>query len=204
MAETPDAFKLSSGRPIEETYAAYANTLKGLGNMSRKKALSIIPTPYSPSASKVYDKEVSTLTAKLNLARMNKPIERQALILANSIVTRKRQANPNMDSDDLKRTNNQALADARARTGAKKYQIEITDKEWAAIQAGAVSPSKLTQILQNTNLDRVKQLATPRTKTSMSTSRIALAKARLASGYTQAEVAESLGVSTVILTNALK
>ena len=34
---------------------------------------------------------------------MNKPIERQAQILANSVVARKRQANPNMDADDIKK-----------------------------------------------------------------------------------------------------
>jgi DNA-binding CsgD family transcriptional regulator len=205
MAEETDAFKLSSGRPIEEVYAAYANNLKKLGNDSRKNALSTIPTPYSPSAFKVYEKEVLTLTAKLNNAIMNKPIERQASILANSVVERKKQANPNMDHDDLKKIRNQALAEARTRTGAKKHDIQITDKEWEAIQAGAVSPSRLTQILQNTSLDRIKQLATPRTTTSsMSATRVSLAKARLASGYTQAEVAESLGISTSTLANALK
>ena len=204
MAEVSNAFELSSGRPIEEVYAAYANNLKSLGNTSRKNALTTTPTPYSPSARQVYENEVATLTAHLNTALMNKPIERQAQILANSVITRKRQANPNMDPDDIKKVKNQALAEARTRTGAKKQQIEITDKEWAAIQAGAVSPSKLTQILQNTNLDRIKQLATPRTTTLMSSTRTARAKTMLSAGYTQAEVAEALGVSTSTLSNALK
>ena len=107
---------------------------------------------------------------------MNKPIERQAQILANSVVARKRQANPNMDADDIKKVKNQALAEARTRTGAKKQQIEITEKEWEAIQAGAVSPSKLSQILQNTDLDRIKQLATPRTTVMMSPSKTSRAR----------------------------
>jgi len=204
MAEETDAFKLSSGRPIEEVYAGYANNLKNLGNTARKNAITTIPTPYSPSARQAYDKEVATLTAHLNTALMNKPVERQAQILANSVVTRKRQANPNMDPDDIKKVKNQALAEARTRTGAKKQQIEITDKEWEAIQAGAVSPSKLTQILQNTNLDRIKQLATPRTTIMMSPSKTSRAKSMLASGYTQAEIADALGVSTSTLANALK
>jgi hypothetical protein len=38
MANTSDAFELSSGRPIEEVYAAYANDLKSLGNTSRHNA----------------------------------------------------------------------------------------------------------------------------------------------------------------------
>lgn len=204
MAEVSDAFELSSGRPIEQVYATYANNLKKLGNEARKNALSTVPTPYSPSARKVYEKEVDTLTAHLNTALMNKPVERQAQILANSVVARKRQANPNMDPDDVKKLKNQALAEARTRTGAKKQQIQITEKEWEAIQAGAVSPSKLTQILQNTDLDRIKQLATPRTTTMMSPSKVSRAKTMLDSGYTQAEIADALGVSTSTLTSALK
>ena len=204
MAEVSDASQLSSGRPIEQVYASYANNLKDLGNASRKQALATVPTPYSPSARRAYDNEVSTLTARLNTALMNKPIERQAQIIANSVIKRKLQANPNMDSDDIKKVKTQALAEARARTGAKKQQIQITEREWEAIQAGAVSPSKLTQILQNTDLDRVKQLATPRTTTIMSASKINRAKSMLSSGYTQAEIANALGVSTSILSNALK
>ena len=204
MAETDDAFTLSSGRQIEQVYAGYANGLKTLANEARRNALSVVPTPYSPSAKSTYSHEVDTLNAKLNVALMNKPIERQAQIMANSIVTRKKQANPDMDHDDVKKVRNAALAEARARTGAKKNMIEITDKEWDAIQAGAISPSKLSQILQNANLDQIKQLATPRTTTSMSTSRLGRAKSMLASGLTQAEVAESLGISTSVLSKALK
>lgn len=204
MAEVSDAFVLSSGRPIEEVYAAYANNLKSLGNASRRDALSTTPIPYSPSARLVYENEVATLNAKLNTALKNKPIERQAQIIANATVKLKQQAYPDMDPDDLKKVRNQALAEARTRTGAKKNQIPLTDREWEAIQAGAVSPSKLTQILQNTDLDRVKQLATPRTTVLMSPARISRAQSMLASGYTQAEVAEALGVSTSTLANALK
>lgn len=205
MAETDDAFTLSSGRQIEQVYAGYANGLKTLANEARRNALSVIPTPYSPSAKNTYGREVDALNAKLNVALMNKPIERQAQIMANSIVTRKQQANPDMDRDDVKKVRNAALAEARARTGAKKNMIEITDKEWEAIQAGAISPSKLSQILQNANLDQIKQLATPRTaSTSMSTARLGRAKSMLASGLTQSEVAESLGISTSVLSKALK
>ena len=130
---------------------------------------------------------------------MNKPLERQAQISANSVVDRKKQANPNMDKDDIKKIQIQALAEARVRTGAKKHQIQISDKEWEAIQAGAVSSSRLTQILQNADLDRVKQLATPRKSTTMSPARVNRAKNMLKQGYTQAEVADHLGVSTAVI-----
>ena len=52
-------------------------------------------------------------------------------------------------------------------------------------------------------MDRVKNLAMPRTKVTMTSSKIALAKSRLASGNTIAEVAKSLGVSTSTLLNAI-
>lgn len=203
MAEVKDARLLSSGRPIEEVYASYANTLKSLANTSRKNTFSIKPTPYSPSAKKVYATEVSTLNAKLNIANKNKPVERQAQILSNSLVIRKKQASPDMTSDDLKKIRNQALAEARARTGAKKILVDITDREWEAIQSGAISPSKLKQILDNTDLNRVKQLATPRSTVSLSTTKVNRAKLLLSTGATQAAVAESLGVSVKVLANAL-
>lgn len=204
MEMTDDAHTLSSGRPIEEAYADYANSLKSLANTARKNALATAPTPYSPEASKVYAHEVSTLNANLNIALKNKPVERQAQIIANSIVDRKKLANPDMDEDDLKKVRNRALIEARVRTGAHKHQVPISDKEWEAIQAGAITTSKLTQILQNTDMNRIKQLATPRTTVQMSPTRINRAKDMLDKGYTQAEVAESLGVSTATLTRSIK
>jgi len=204
MAETKDANLLSSGRQIEQVYAGYANNLKDLGNKSRLDSLSIKPIPYSQSAKATYDHEVTSLNNKLDIAIRNKPIERQAQIIANSIVTRKKQANPGMDNDDIKKIRNAALAEARARTGAHKNLVVIEDKEWSAIQAGAISPSKLTQILQNSNLDQIKQLATPRLQTAMSPARLSRAQSMLDSGLTRAEVAESLGISTSTLSNSLK
>jgi hypothetical protein len=203
MESTDDAFTLSSGRPMEEVYANYANNLKSLANQARKNALATEPTPYSPSAKKVYENEVATLNASLNIALKNKPIERQAQIIANSIVDRKKLANPDMDDDDLKKAKNQALNEARIRTGAKKTQVSISDKEWEAIQAGAISPSKLTQILQNTDMTRIKELATPRTHIEMSPSKISRAQDMINKGYTQYEVADSLGVSLSTLSKSI-
>lgn len=204
MAEAEDARTLSSGRPIEEVYASYANELKKLGNTSRKNALSTIPNPRNPSASKVYSQEVESLNKKFTLAIMNKPYEREAQVYANSVIARKKQTNPDMDADELKKTRNQALAEARARTGAKKTSVDFTDREWEAVQAGAISPSKLSQILQNADLDKVKALATPRTKLTMTTAKTDKARSMLASGYTISEVADSLGVSTSTLSSALQ
>jgi hypothetical protein len=203
LAEAKDANTLSSGTPIEKVYAEHANKLKALANQSRKEAVSTKGTPYSPSAKTAYAKEVASLNAKLNLALRNAPLERQAQVVANAVVSQKRAANPDMDPADLKKIKAQALAEARARTGAKKQRIQFTDSEWAAVQAGAISTNKLNQILSNADLDQVKQLATPRTPKLMTSAKKSRATAMLNAGYTQAEVADALGVSLTTLKTGL-
>jgi len=199
LAETDDAHTLSSGTTMEKIYADHSNRLKALANAARREAVSTSNVRYSPSAKKVYANEVASLEAKLNLALRNSPLERQAQVLANAVVRQKRQANPSMEASDLKKIKAQALTDARIRTGAKKQHVDITDKEWEAIQAGAITNNKLKQILSNADLDQVKQLATPKTKRVMSSAKIAQAMLLLDRGYTQAEVAEALGVSVSTL-----
>lgn len=199
LAETDDANTLSSGTPVERIYADHSNKLKGLANKARKESVNTKTTPYSPSAKAAYSKEVASLESKLNIALKNAPLERQAQVLANAVYTQKRQANPDMDSSEAKKVKGQALAEARLRTGARKQRIEITPTEWAAIQAGAISNNKLNQILSNSDIEKVKELATPRTTTVVSTAKKQRAAQMLESGYTQAEVAEALGVSVSTL-----
>lgn len=204
MAETDDAFTLSSGTPMETIYAAHANRLKALANSARKQSLETVPLRYSPSAKKAYADEVASLHAKLNIAMRNKPLERQAQLLANAVVAAKKEANPDYEAADIKKIKGQALMEARLRVGAGKQKIEITDREWEAIQAGAITNNTLTQILSNTDEKRVKQLATPRTSLSMTPVKIKKAQAMLSAGYTQSEVAERLSVSVSTLLNAIK
>lgn len=203
MAEADDAFSLSSGRPIEAVYATHANKLKSLANNARKEAYTIKGRPYSPSAKKTYAREVDSLDAKLNVALKNQPRERQAQLIGNSVVKAKRQANPNLDQSEIKKIKSQALATARARADARKQRIEITDREWEAIQSGAITNNKLERILANTDLDKIKQRAMPRAATVMSPAKMARAKAMLASGYTQADIADALGVPTSTLNTAV-
>lgn len=203
LAEEADAHKLSSGTPIEKVYADHSNKLKDLANKARHASVNTKSTSYSPSAKKVYAKEVASLDAKLHIALKNAPRERQAQILANAVVSQKRQANPDMEPSEVKKLKAQALAAMRARTGAKKERIDITDDEWNAIQAGAVSPNKLNQILANSDLDRVKQRATPKSHLLMTNAKTQRAMTMLASGYTQAEVADALGVSLTTLKRSL-
>lgn len=195
MAETKDAHTLSSGTPIENVYADHANKLKALGNQARKSALETPKLEYSPSAAKTYSTEVASLNAKLNTAYKNKPLERQAQILANEAVKSRLKDNPGMTGDELKKVKGQQLTIARNRVGAHKQNIVPTTKEWEAIQSGAIRNNKLIEIINNSNLDTIKQLATPRSTNSIPTAVINKAKFMLDTGYTQAEVADRLGIS---------
>lgn len=208
LAETHDAHTLSSGTVIEKIYGDHSNRLKALANQARKETLGIKSRPYSPSAREVYRHDVETLNAKLDLALKNAPLERQAQVFANSVVRLKMQADPSLrekeNKAELKRLKAQALAAARARTGADKQKFDITDSEWAAIQAGAISAHKLDQILTYADLDRIKRLATPKAEVKLSPSKVAKAKSLHAQGYTWAEIADSLGVSVSTIQRELK
>jgi DNA-binding CsgD family transcriptional regulator len=195
MAEEEDAFKLSSGTPMEAVYAQHANKLKALGNEARKAYINTPPITMSKAAKETYKEEVKSLISNLHIAQRNAPLERQAQVLANAEVAAKKAANPDMQNDELKKIKGIALAKARTRVGAGKERIPITDREWEAIQAGAISNNTLIQILNNTDLDRVKQLATPRANKALSPAKQQRAKQMLAAGRTQAEVASALGVS---------
>lgn len=196
MAETRDARTLSSGTPQEEAYADYANKMKSLANQARKEMVNTGKIAYSVSAKAAYEPEVTSLMAKLNVALKNAPRERQAQVIANATVAAKKKDNPDMTSSEIKKANQQALSSARASVGAKRNSIEITDREWEAIQAGAISENKLTQILNNTNIDTLRQMATPRATTSLSTAKVNRISAMSNSGYSTSEIADALGVST--------
>ena len=196
MAEERDPYKLSSGTPQEEAYAAYASQMKSLANQARKEILSTGKITYSASAKETYQTEVASLTSKLNIALKNAPRERQAQVMANSVVAAKKKDNPGMTKEEIKKASQQALSSARATVGAKRTPIVITDREWQAIQAGAISENKLTQIINHADIDVLRSYATPRATTTLSTAKINKISSMNASGYTTAEIAERLGVST--------
>lgn len=206
LAETDDAHTLvSEGRTrIELVYADHSNRLKSLANEARREWTQVKPTKYNESAKKVYKYEVASLDAKLRLAEKNAPLERQAQAVANRMVAQKRRANPDMQKDELKKIKGHALTEARLRTGAKKDRIEITDKEWDAIQAGAISNHKLERILNNSNLEAVRERATPRINPVMTPALTNRAKAMLNSGYTLDEVADHLGVALSTLKSGVE
>ena len=197
-----DVNQLSSGTPQERAYANYANSVKDLAAQARKAYATSPKLEYSSSANKVYKQEVEDLKAALALAEMNAPRERQAQVIANSVVKAKIQSNPELadkaNKKELNKIKQAALYDARVSVGAsgKETRISIKPREWEAIQAGAISDSMLSKILRYTDPDAVHSLAMPKSATQLSAVQVNKIKAMSSSGrYTIAQIADALGVS---------
>lgn len=204
MRITDDAYSLSSGTVMESVYADYANSMKKIANDARKIAVNTKHISYSPAAAKKYETEAKSLERKVKESESYSPLERKAQILADSTVAMKRADNPNMTKDQASKERARALASARASLGGTKPKVDITDKEWEAIQAGAISKTRLESVLRFTDQEALKKRATPRDSKTMTPTMVALAKSRLAMGYTLAEVADSLGVSSSTISKAVK
>jgi DNA-directed RNA polymerase specialized sigma24 family protein len=204
MAETNDARTLSSGHPKEEAYASYANTMKAMANQARKELVSTGKINYSASAKATYQQEHDSLMSKLNIALKNAPRERQAQVIANAVIKAKKQTFPDMTKEELKKESQRALAEARVKVGAQRHPISITDREWEAIQSGAISENKLSQMLKYTDIDKLRERATPRAKTELSSAKKSMIASMRSSGYSNAEIAERLGVSTSTVSKYLK
>ena len=101
-----------------------------------------------------------------------------------------------MDEDRKNKLKQTELKKARIKVGATRNEIDISDLEWEAIQAGAISHTRLEKIIENANPDRLRQLAMPRQKATLSASKVSRIKSMSKSGYTTDEIAKHLGVST--------
>jgi AraC-like DNA-binding protein len=188
---------------MEKIYADHANKLKALGNRARLEMIKVENARYSPAAKAVYLTEVRSLDAKLKIATNNAPYERYAQRVGNYIYNSKKAANPQFDRDDLKKLRGESLAIARDRVGADKKRIDISAREWEAIQSGAISTNKLEKIVANTDKNILTKLALPKSSPLMSPGKISRAKSMIANGYTRDEIAEHLGVSESTLNSAL-
>ncbi len=206
MAETDDARTLISetNTPMERAYAAYANQLKAMANKARLEMVSTGKIAYSKQANQIYKAEVGSLMSKLDAALSNRPKERQAQRLANAEVRAKEMDNPDMTGEERKKLSQQALTKYRDVLGAKRTPVMVTDKEWEAIQAGAISENKLKQILDNTDKDNLREKATPRNKTSISPAQVNRMKAMNASNYSIDEIAKALHLSASTVAKYLK
>ena len=207
MAETDDAHTLISeaNTKMENLYADYANTMKAMANKARVDASNAGKIAMDREAKKKYANEVKSLNDQLELSLSNAPKERQAQRLANVDVNAQKLSNPDMTKEEIKKAGQIALTKYRDSVGAKRTPINISDKEWEAIQAGAISESKLLQIINHTDKDRLRELATPRESSrEISSYKENRIKAMASNGATISEIAKATGVSTSTVSNLLK
>lgn len=202
MAEAKDARELISeyNTPIENIYADYANDMKALANKARLEYLNTKEIPRSPTAVKVYSKELNNIEEKLRIAELNRPKERQANLIANVKVQAILSSNPDLKNDkkELKKIKQRSIEEARNVLGAdsKGSKIHLTEKEWEAIQAGAVSPTKLKKIYADSDKEEIKRLAMPKATNELSNSKKSMISSLASSGYTIKEIADKLNIST--------
>ena len=208
MRETKDARTLSAGYPVEELYAKYANDMKAMANKARLASLpeNAGRTKYDPKAKETYSTEVESLNKKLGESLKNAPRERQAQYIANCNVQARISDNPHLKENkkELKKYKQMALEDARAQVGAKRTTIDITDREWEAIQAGAISENTLFKILNHTDSDKLKERATPRNNQGLSKAEIARIKNMKAMDYTTDEIAKMMHISASSVSKYVK
>lgn len=209
MAETDDATTLvsKSRHPMEMLYANYANSMKALANKARKAMVTTGNLEYNPTAKKVYAKEVADLEIKLNNALKNSVKERTALRLANVDIKNKKEADPDMTSGDLKKISQKSVSKYREIVGSesrKERAIYITDREWEAIQAGAISNNKLQKILNNSDPDTLRERAMPKSKNTLNTAQINRIKAMNMSNFTLSQIAEKMNLSPSTVSKYLK
>lgn len=209
MAETDDAYSLVSTarHPVELAYADYANSMKALANKARMEYINTKETEYSAAAKRTYSREVDSLMAKLNEAELNSVRERAAQRQANVEVENAKANNENLKKSDIKKIGQRALNSARSDVGSitrKNRNILITDKEWEAIQAGAISKTQLKKILNNADTDSLRARAMPKSTKSLSTAQISRVKQLRNQGYTLAEISKKVGKSPSTISNYLK
>ena len=208
MSQVSDARELISDRdsPIEEAYAAYANSMKKLANTARLEMINTPGLKYSKEANAAYAAQAASLDAKLNAAKKNAPLERKAQFIADTMEKEALDRDPDLrnDSKELKKFRAQALNKARSDVGAKRNPIEITPDEWEAVQKGAISDNKLREIIKYVDDEKLKQLATPHPTNVLSSADISRINNLAANGYTNEQIAEMFGISSSTVSKHLK
>ena len=129
------------------------------------------------------------------------PLERQALLIADAVSRERMSANPSLwdDPNAVKKLRRKDFERVKARLGIPDTTIEITPRQWEAIQKNAISPNMLEQIMSHTDRAKLTAMAMPKTQNLVTPGKKAQAQAMLNAGYTRAEVAGHLGVSVSTL-----
>lgn len=208
ISETKDARTLSSGTIQENLYADFSNKLKAMANQARKEAVNMKGIQRNPEAAKTYAPEVASLKEKYNNMIANKPKERKAMLIANANIKAKIQEqglDPTIDKKEIKKISSVEMQRARDSVGAsgRKSKVTFTDREWEAIQAGAISDNMLTKFLNSSDSDEIVKRAMPKNVTVMTSAKMSKANAMLRSGYSYAEIAKACGVPESTVYSAL-
>ena len=208
ISETKDARTLSSGTIQENLYADFSNKLKAMANQARKEAVNMKGIQRNPEAAKAYAPEVASLKEKYNNMVANKPKERKAMLIANANIKAKIQEqglDPTIDKKEIKKISSVEMQRARDSVGAsgRKSKITFTDREWEAVQAGAISDNMLTKFLNSSDSDEIVKRAMPKNVAVMTSAKMSKANAMLRSGYSYAEIAKACGVPESTVYSAL-
>lgn len=212
MAETDNAMTLVSEykHPMELVYADYANSMKSLANQARVEISKTGKIAYNKEAKARYADEVRSLDEKLHNAQLNTVRERTANRMAAAVINEKKraadEAGVKLKTKDIKKDSQRALSKAREEVGSisrRDRNIKISDKEWEAIQAGAITESKLKSILNNCDPDLLRQRAMPKSSNAISSATAGRIKA-MSSSYTIQQIADKLGISTSTVSKYLK
>ena len=208
ISETKDARTLSSGTIQENLYADFSNKLKAMANKARKEATNMKGIQRNPEAAKTYAPEVASLKEKYNNMIANKPKERKAMLIANANIKAKIQEqglDPTIDKKEIKKISSVEMQRARDSVGAsgRKSKVTFTDREWEAVQAGAISDNMLTKFLNSSDSDEIVKRAMPKNVAVMTSAKMSKANAMLKSGYSYAEIAKACGVPESTVYSAL-
>lgn len=208
ISETKDARTLSSGTIQENLYADFSNKLKAMANKARKEAANMKGIQRNPEAAKAYAPEVASLKEKYNNMIANKPKERKAMLIANANIKAKIQElglDPTIDKKEIKKISSVEMQRARDSVGAsgRKSKVTFTDREWEAVQAGAISDNMLTKFLNSSDSDEIVKRAMPKNVAVMTSAKMSKANAMLKSGYSYAEIAKACGVPESTVYSAL-
>lgn len=202
MENTDDAYTLVRDRrnTKEVAYANYANTMKSMANQARKEILATKGTQYSPAANRKYKEEELSLRNKVRNAEKNAPRERRAQSITTLKVKALLEENPGLkeDKEHLGKIKQQILTSSRKSVGSHRPDFDVTDREWEAIQAGAVTSSFLEKVVKYAGVDKLAAKAMPKTTSrGMSPADVSKINRLYRSGsYSVAEIAEAMGCST--------
>lgn len=199
MVKDANVFLGPNATKTEHHYADYINELKAFKNKVDSEMSGIKMPARNPKAAKIYAEEVLSMKDKVNQVKINRIKERQAQRMAevsSKAEIARRSEDEVLKKDEISRIKQQALNKARSMVGAERTPVTITDDEWDAVQSNAVSGTLLKELVSFMDDSQLKSLATPRANKQMTDARKSKAKALLANGYTIAQVAEALGVSS--------